>query len=288
MGSFFWPDARRRLFLYGGTTTLLFWIPDQWGSVDEDGNWTPLRQSVGVFVGGIGAFLSISAIFDLAARLSELERFRSIETLASTMRLNDLRLVGQLSQWISGQDFKSGASIPRLPASITTMPHRGLLPVFTALSDALQAKEELSDTVHSLEEELARLSAVEKETETKRSYLEARLASFARTPDTTMQGRSDELRRLSTAAGIALIDSEKRLQQLFTHDFRWRPGPSLPHLPCAASISAVDGAFHCLGYRGRKPMSSGSHTRELGRTTLDRNGFTFEPLHSEQLTVLMS
>ncbi|RWO20072.1 hypothetical protein [Mesorhizobium sp.] len=56
------------IFGFGGVYAGLSWIPNSWGVVDEDGEWSPYRYSIASLAGMTGAFLFARFMLDYCRR----------------------------------------------------------------------------------------------------------------------------------------------------------------------------------------------------------------------------
>lgn len=66
------------IFIYGGTKSALFWMPDDWGWTDEDGDVQPLRYYLAVAAAVLLTFPALGFIYRAAAdRWDAIERKRS-------------------------------------------------------------------------------------------------------------------------------------------------------------------------------------------------------------------
>lgn len=60
-----------------GTASFFDWLPRSWGSTNEDGEWTSLRQAIGGFLGlaaGIGSILIASKYWEMLERERNLKK----------------------------------------------------------------------------------------------------------------------------------------------------------------------------------------------------------------------
>lgn len=63
------------VFIYGGISASLFWMPDSWGTHDEDGEWTPYKLSIAMIFAVVGALGFASMLGDYCRlRIEDQER----------------------------------------------------------------------------------------------------------------------------------------------------------------------------------------------------------------------